>query len=121
MRAGRFYFVEALISGPLFGALGGIWAKRRSALVTVAVALLFAFEPLAVWADQRRIGGPVGAGELTHYRWMWASEVLVGLTSATLIAFPTLRRIPDVASNLASAPPPLCEHSHGGVFGNGPR
>lgn len=92
VRAGRFYFMEALLSGPIFGALGGVWAKRRSALVAASVALLFAFEPLTVWADHQRIGGPVGSGELTHYRWMWMSEVLVGLTAAVLIAVSTLRR-----------------------------
>jgi hypothetical protein len=92
VRAGRFYFIEALLSGPIFGALGGIWARRRSALVAAGVALLFAFEPLIVWADQQRIGGPVGSGELTHYWWMWISEVLVGLTAAALIAAPSRPR-----------------------------
>jgi hypothetical protein len=91
MRAGRFYVMEALFSGPVFGALGGIWAKRRSALVAATVALLFAFEPLVVWAEHRQIGGPVGAGELTRYPWLWASEVLVGLSAAALI-FASSRR-----------------------------
>ena len=93
VRAGRFYFIEALFSGPIFGALGAVWAKRRSPLVAASVALLFAFEPLTVWADQQRIGGRVGSGELTHYRWMWMSEVLIGVTAAVLIAVPTLRRL----------------------------
>lgn len=94
VRAGRIYFIQALFSGPLFGALGGIWAKRRSALLAAGVALLFAFEPLIIWAETRRIGGGVGSGELTQHPWLWISEVLVGLIAAALIATRGLRR-PD--------------------------
>jgi Family of unknown function (DUF6518) len=90
MRAGRIYFVQAVVSGPLLGGLGGVWAKRRSALVAAAVALLFAFEPLTVWLYERRTGSSGGAGALTHYRWMWIGEVLLGLIAA---AFVTARRV----------------------------
>jgi hypothetical protein len=98
VRAGRFYFVGSVVSGPVFGALGGIWAKRRSATVAACFALLFALEPLAVWASQRRIGGQVGSGELTSYTWMWMGEVMIGLTAATLIGVPALRRGLGIAS-----------------------
>jgi hypothetical protein len=94
VRAGRIYFIQALLSGPLFGALGGIWAKRRSALVAAGVALLFAFEPLIIWANEQRVGGRVGSGELTQHPWMWISEVLVGLIAAAFIATRSLCR-PD--------------------------
>jgi hypothetical protein len=83
-----------LLSGPLFGALGGIWAKRRSALVAAGVALLFAFEPVVIWAKEQRVGGRVGSGELTQHPWMWISEVLVGLIAASFVGVRSLRR-PD--------------------------
>jgi hypothetical protein len=92
MRAGRYYFALALLSGPVFGALGGIWAKRRSVTVAAGVAIVFALEPLIVWSKQRRMGGPVGNGELTHYPWLWAGEVLLGLTAALVIVSRTRTR-----------------------------
>jgi hypothetical protein len=92
VRAGRFYFVGALISGPVFGALGGLWARRRSTILATCLALLFVLEPLTLWAYHRRIGGHVGAGELTSYSWMWVGEVMTGLTAATAIVVPALGR-----------------------------
>jgi hypothetical protein len=98
VRAGRFYFVGSLVSGPVFGALGGIWAKRRSATVATCLALLFALEPLTLWAYQRRIGGQVGTGALTSYSWMGMGEAIIGLTAATVIVVPGLRRALGLAS-----------------------
>jgi hypothetical protein len=92
VRAGRGYFLEAMVSGPIFGSLGGVWAKRRSAAAAAFVALLFVCEPLVVWLYQRRTGGSGGTGLLTHYQWMWISEVLLGLTAAALIAAFAIKR-----------------------------
>jgi hypothetical protein len=98
VRAGRFYFVGSLVSGPVFGALGGIWAKRRSTIVAASLALLFALEPLTVWAYQRRIGRQVGTGALTNHIWMWVGEVIIGLTATTVILVPALGRARGFAS-----------------------
>jgi len=89
-RAGRIYYTDALVSGPLLGALGGLWAKRRSTLAAVAVALSFAFEPLAVWLYERRLGD-TGAGQLMHYPWLWVSEVAFGLAAAVAVLAPRMR------------------------------
>jgi hypothetical protein len=83
VRSGGVYLLSALISGPIFGALGGVWARRRSPLAAAAVAMMFTCEPLAVWLyqDERGAGGE---GVLTHYPLLWGSEVLLGI-AATLI------------------------------------
>ncbi len=83
LRAGGVYLLSALVSGPIFGALGGMWASRRSRFAAVAVALMFAAEPVAVWLYQDEQGAG-GVGVLTHYPWIWGSEVLVGVIVATL-------------------------------------
>jgi len=79
VRAGRVYFVQALLSGPIFGALGALWAKTRARVFAVAVALLFVFEPVVVWLYERRSGGGGGDGSLTHYPLLWMGEVILGL------------------------------------------
>ena len=97
MRAGGYYFIQGLVSGPIFGALGGLWARRRSATVGVVPALLFALEPLIVLVYQRSTGGsPTEAGLLTHYPWMWATEVLAGVAAVTLIVRRRIRRAQDI-------------------------
>jgi hypothetical protein len=87
-RAGRVYLLEALLSGPIFGALGGLWAKRRSALAAGVLAAMFVCEPLVVWLYQRSQSPGLssgGSGLLTHYPWMWASEILVGIAGGGLV------------------------------------
>lgn len=91
-RGGHAYFVEAVLSGPVFGALGGIWARRRSLLAAGVMVLVFVSEPLVVWLYQRRIGLTGGSGLLTHYPLMWTSEVAVGLIGAVWVGATILRR-----------------------------
>jgi hypothetical protein len=86
MRAGGVYFVQALVSGPVLGGLGGVWARGRSALIAAGVALLFVFEPVVVWMYQRYGGNAASTGVLTQYRWMWIGEVVVGVSAAVVIA-----------------------------------
>jgi hypothetical protein len=75
--AGREYEVWGLLSGSLYGALGGLWASRLVIVAPVAVGLAFVCEPLIVLFLWR--GGIWGGGELLlHYRWLWASEILIG-------------------------------------------
>jgi hypothetical protein len=85
-RAGRVYMLEALLSGPVFGAVGGWWRQRRSVPAAFAVAATFVCEPLVVWAYQHAQGGPsASTGLLTQYPWMWAGEVLVGIAGGVLL------------------------------------
>jgi hypothetical protein len=81
-RAGRIYFVQGIVSGPIFGALGGLWATKKSAAIGVLIALLFVAEPLAVWLYERRTGPAGGPGSLTHYPALWMTEVAVGVVAA---------------------------------------
>jgi hypothetical protein len=90
-RGGHAYFVEAVLSGPIFGALGGIWARRRSVLAAAAIILAFVGEPLAVWLFQRRAGFSGGSGLLTHYPLMWASEIAIGLAGAIWVGARVLK------------------------------
>lgn len=85
-QAGRVYLLTALLSGPIFGALGGLWAKRRSALAAGIVAAMFVCEPLIVWFYQRGRNDVGGTGLLTNYPWMWATEILAGVGGLFLIA-----------------------------------
>jgi hypothetical protein len=47
--ANRVYFEAGLLSGPVFGALGGWWARRRSPSVFAVAGLLMIGEPLVLW------------------------------------------------------------------------
>jgi hypothetical protein len=86
LRAGRYYFAQGILSGPLFGALGGLWASKRSAAAAMVVALAFVFEPLVVWAYQRGTALQGNRGALTHYPLVWVTEVCLGVAGIVLIA-----------------------------------
>jgi hypothetical protein len=47
--ANRVWFEAGLVSGPVFGALGGWWARRRSPSAAVVVGALLAGEPVVLW------------------------------------------------------------------------
>jgi hypothetical protein len=51
-----YWFPRALLSGPVFGALGAIWRRRGYPTLGVAVILLLDAEPL-FWAAVNRAGG----------------------------------------------------------------
>jgi hypothetical protein len=84
-QAGRVYLLTALLSGPIFGALGGLWAKRHSALAAGVIAAMFVCEPLVVWLYQRDRTDVGSTGQLTNYPWMWAGEILVGVAGSLII------------------------------------
>jgi hypothetical protein len=76
--SGRVYETWGLLSGAVYGGLGGLWATRRHPAAPLAVGLAFASEPLIVlFLGQAGIWG--GDGLLLDYPWMWAAEVLIGL------------------------------------------
>jgi hypothetical protein len=68
---GKHFFVLALVSGPVFGGLGGWWASRRSLVAPLLVAALFVLEP----AFAILYGAP-GTGIV------WLAEILVGVLGA---------------------------------------
>lgn len=50
LSSGAFYIRLGLLSGPVMGALGALWHRRRSFGVGLAAAGLLVFEPLAWFA-----------------------------------------------------------------------
>jgi hypothetical protein len=75
--SGHFYETWGLLTGAIYGALGGVWASRSLVAAPVAVALAFVFEPLIVLA--LRWAGIWGGGGLFDHTWLWVTEVLIGL------------------------------------------
>jgi len=49
MSANRVWFEAGMVSGPLFGALGAWWARRRSPSAFAVAGLLMVGEPLVLW------------------------------------------------------------------------
>jgi hypothetical protein len=47
--ANRVYFEAGAVSGPVFGLLGGWWARRRSPSPLLIAGLLLLGEPLVLW------------------------------------------------------------------------
>lgn len=77
--AGKRYFALALLSGPVFGALGGWWQRHRSTSMAVLVTSLLVCEPLvwiavASWFPAR------------NYRGVLAGEAAVGLFACVAVA-----------------------------------
>lgn len=80
--AGRRYFVLALLSGPVFGALGGRWQRHpRSVPLTSAAVAPFLLEPLAVLAVQRAQTGV----RYLDYPAVWVVEVVAGCLLAVVL------------------------------------
>jgi hypothetical protein len=86
--SGHVYEVWGVLSGSVYGALGGIWTARRTAIAPLAVALAFAAEPLIVWGLGR--AGIWGPGELLSFPALWVTEVAIGVAGAAVVA---LRRV----------------------------
>jgi hypothetical protein len=80
--SGQVYETWGLLSGSLYGALGGVWASRQLLAAPIAVGLAFICEPLIVllawWAG-------IWDGLLLHYSWLWISEMLIGLAGIALV------------------------------------
>jgi hypothetical protein len=79
--SGHVYEVWGMVSGLLYGALGGVWASR-SRLAAGAVALAFICEPLIV-ALLVRTG--LWGGDLLQYPLIWVTEVLLGLAGGAVV------------------------------------
>lgn len=91
VEAGKRYFLLGLVSGPIFGALGGWWQRRQSALVGVLIAGLLVAEPFA-WL----LYEATSRGHFIDHPKVWVVEGFVGLVACILagtVARPT-RLIP---------------------------
>ncbi len=53
----RYYGERALLTGPVFGALGFWWQRRRSVAAAGLLAGAFVLEPVAWWLHGRLTGG----------------------------------------------------------------
>jgi hypothetical protein len=90
--SGHFYETWGLLTGAIYGALGGVWASRSLVAAPVAVGLAFVCEPLIVLALWR--AGIWGDGSLIHYPWMWITEVLIGLGAIVFVVAKAQARSP---------------------------
>jgi hypothetical protein len=90
--AGGHYFELALLSGPVFGALGGLWQQRGLTALGVLVAALLVIEPLGGLVYER-------ADHLiyTSNASVWAIEVVVGIGACALAATVARPRRPSVS------------------------
>lgn len=79
-----YWIPRGLISGPVFGALGGFWRRRGYPVLGVAVILLLDAEPL-FWAALHDTGGVASFGFQPS---LSASiiEAIVGLSAAVCLA-----------------------------------
>lgn len=85
--SGHMYEQWGLLSGSVYGALGGLWASRRTLVAPIAVGLAFVFEPLIVFVLVR--AGMWGGGGLFDHTWLWMSEVAIGLAAIAYVVFRT--------------------------------
>jgi Family of unknown function (DUF6518) len=79
MRAGVFWAERAIVSGPVFGALGFWWQRRRSLLAAGVVAALFVLEPFAWWLYGSVYLGGQPAYPVPAYPALWLGEIAAGL------------------------------------------
>ena len=95
MAAIRRYAEGALLTGPVFGALGFWWRQRRSLAAAGLLAAAFVFEPAAWWLYGQHIGGGA-AYPVPGYPALWLTEVAVGVAGFALLAA-VARRAPTPA------------------------
>jgi hypothetical protein len=87
MGAITYYAEWGLITGPIFGALGLWWRRRRSVAAAGLIGAVFVLEPMAWWLYDMRIGGG-SAYPVPGYPALWLSEIAIGVG-----CFVLLRRI----------------------------
>jgi hypothetical protein len=94
-----YWLPRGLVSGPVFGALGGLWRRRGYAPLGVAVLLLFDAEPL-FWAAAHRAGG-VASFDFQPSLAASIVESLVGIAAAVCMLIVVRRsdQAPAAATN----------------------
>jgi hypothetical protein len=80
----NIYEKWGVFSGALYGALGGLWAMRRSVWAAAAVGLAFVVEPAITLVSSR--AGLWGGGGLLDYAWLWVGEILIGLAAIAYVS-----------------------------------
>jgi Family of unknown function (DUF6518) len=81
---GRYWFRLALLSGPVFGALGALWRRSNSRVIGVLVFALLIGEPLAEWA---LLHHNVGLFEFSTYNpAVWIGEAVIGVVACLIVA-----------------------------------
>lgn len=95
--AGRFYFAAGVLTGPLFGAIGGIRTRQHRAVTAGVIALALAGEPFAVFAWLSSEGiSPADTGFVVQYPALWLGELTLGfLLPAALLASRWLRPVEE--------------------------
>jgi hypothetical protein len=80
---GRRWYELALVSGPLFGAVGGLWRRSHQRVFGACVFALLICEPIAQWAlKNKSVGGfSVSAPNPA----VWLGETVVGLAACAAI------------------------------------
>ncbi|MDX6451807.1 MAG: hypothetical protein QOH16_1856 [Gaiellaceae bacterium] len=97
----NIYEKSGVFSGALYGALGGLWATRRSVLAAATVGLAFLGEPAITFVISR--GGLWGGGGLLDYAWMWVGEIVVGLGAiACVIRLATVNKLESGSADTES-------------------
>jgi hypothetical protein len=93
VQSGRMFFALAVISGPLFGALGGWWNRTHSTRLAVLVAALLVAEPLASFEYGSMRHSAYGSAAVVG-----ASEFVLGLGACAVAVALTRRLRPPVNS-----------------------
>lgn len=84
MRGAIFWAERAVVTGPVFGALGFWWRRNRSPLAGGLVAAAFVLEPAAWWLYGRYLGGGA-AYPVPAYPALWLTEIALGSTGLVLL------------------------------------
>ena len=79
MRGGVIWSERAILSGPVFGALGFWWQRTHSLLAAGVVAAFFVLEPFAWWLYGSVYLGGQAAYPVPGYPVLWLGEIAIGV------------------------------------------
>jgi Family of unknown function (DUF6518) len=99
VRGGVYWAERAVLTGPVFGALGGWWRRDRSLAAAATIAAMFVLEPAAWWLYNLRLHGGA-AYAVPQYPALWLGEIAVGFA-----AFALLRARRGTSSTASAAGP----------------
>jgi hypothetical protein len=81
---GQRWFELGLVSGPVLGAIGGLWSRTRSRALGVAVCALLVAEPAVEWLLQNHAVGFFAISGTSPG--VWVGEALVGVAACAIAA-----------------------------------
>jgi hypothetical protein len=85
MRASVYWLARACLSGPVFGAIGFWWQRRRSLVPLAVMAAMFVLEPLAWWLYGQYFLGGGAAYPVPGYPALWVSEIALGVAGFVVL------------------------------------